>query len=263
MVGYKAMNFKTINLNIENKIASVEINRPEVLNAFNTELTLELQQATQIVKDDDDVRVVILSGAGRAFSSGADIAEREPKWDNARDGLINGYKPSFDNIISMPKPVIASIQGPAAGIGAAFAMSCDLRIMSEDAYILSVFSNIALVPDGGLSWLLPKYLGYGKAFEYAIEAKKIDAKECLHFSIANKVSSVENLQKDTMDWALKLAKRSPQALANTKKLMRESLSNSYLDTYNNEAEIQNDLVRSPQNIEAVTAFFEKREPNFD
>ena len=99
--------------------------------------------------------------------------------------------------------------------------------------------------------------------EELIEAKKIDAKECLHFSIANKVSSVENLQKDTMDWALKLAKRSPQALANTKKLMRESLSNSYLDTYNNEAEIQNELVRSPQNIEAVTAFFEKREPNFD
>ena len=95
------MNFKTINLNIENKVASVEINRPEVLNAFNTELTLELQQATQIVKDDDDVRVVILSGAGRAFSSGADLAEREPKWDNAKDGLLNGYKPSFDNIISM------------------------------------------------------------------------------------------------------------------------------------------------------------------
>jgi len=135
------MNFKTINLNIENKIASVEINRPEVLNAFNTELTLELQQATQIVKDDYDVRVVILSGAGRAFSSGADLAERESKWNNAKDGLLNGYKPSFDNIISMPKPVIASIQGPAAGIGAAFAMSCDLRIMSEDAYILSVFSN--------------------------------------------------------------------------------------------------------------------------
>jgi 2-(1,2-epoxy-1,2-dihydrophenyl)acetyl-CoA isomerase len=257
------MDFKTVKINKKNKVASIEINRPNVLNAFNTELTLELQQATQIVKDDDDVRVVILSGAGRAFSSGADLAERESNWDNAKDGLLNGYKPSFDNIISMPKPVIASIQGPAAGIGAAFAMSCDLRIMSEDAYILSVFSNIALVPDGGLSWLLPKYLGYGKAYEYAIEAKKINAKECLHFSIANKVSAVENLQKDTMDWALKLAKRSPQALANTKKLMRESLSNSYLDTYNNEAEIQNDLVGSPQNIEAVTAFFEKRESNFD
>ena len=101
-------------------------------------------------------------------------------------------------------------------IGAAFAMSCDLRIMSEDAYILSVFSNIALVPDGGLSWLLPKYLGYGKAYEYAIEAKKIDAKECLHFGIANKVTSSEKLEKDTMNWALGLAKRSPQSLGNTK-----------------------------------------------
>ena len=166
------MNFKTININIENKIASVEINRPDVLNAFNSELILELQQATKMVKDDDNVRVVILTGAGRAFSSGADLSEVDPKWDSTKDGLLNGYKPSFENIISMAKPVIASIQGPAAGIGAAFAMACDLRIMSEDAYILSVFSNIALVPDGGLSWLLPRYLGYGKAYEYAIEAKK-------------------------------------------------------------------------------------------
>ena len=257
------MNFETITLNKNNKIAYIEINRPDVLNAFNAALIKDLHKATDAVKDDENIRVVVLSGSGRAFSSGADLAEADSDWDGAKDALLNGYKPSFENIISMPKPVIASIRGPAAGIGAAFAMACDLRIMSEDAYILSVFSNIALVPDGGLSWLLPKYLGYGKAFEYAIEAKKIDAKECLHFSIANKVSSVENLQKDTMDWALKLAKRSPQALANTKKLMRESLSNSYLDTYNNEAEIQNNLVRSPQNIEAVTAFFEKREPNFD
>jgi 2-(1,2-epoxy-1,2-dihydrophenyl)acetyl-CoA isomerase len=135
--------------------------------------------------------------------------------------------------------------------------------MSEDAYILSVFSNIALVPDGGLSWLLPKYLGYGKAYEYAIEAKKIDAKECLHFGIANKVTSSDKLKEDSMNWALGLAKRSPQSLGNTKKLMRESLSSSYWDTYNSEAEIQNSLTRSPQNHEAVLAFFEKREPNFD
>ena len=163
----------------------------------------------------------------------------------------------------MPKPVIASIQGPAAGIGAAFAMACDLRVMSDDAYILSVFSNIALIPDGGLSWLLPKYLGYSKAYEYAIEAKKIDAKECLQFGLVNKVTTVDKLQEDTLEWAARLAKRSPQALANTKILMRESLSNSYWDTYQSEAEIQNSLTRSPQNHEAVLAFFEKREPNFD
>ena len=257
------MEYETVKVSKENKVATIEINRPDVLNAFNTQLILDLQQATKFVKDDNDIRVVIISGSGRAFSSGADLTEADSGWDGSKDALIRGFKPSFENIISMPKPVIASIKGPAAGIGAAFAMSCDLRIMSEDAYILSVFSNIALVPDGGLSWLLPKYLGYGKAYEYAIEARKIDAIECLHFGIANKVTSSEKLTEETMNWALGLAKRSPQSLGNTKKLMRESLSASYWDTYKNEAEIQNNLTRSPQNHEAVLAFFEKREPNFD
>ena len=257
------MDLKTVKINKENKVASIEINRPDVLNAFNSQLIWDLQEATKLVKDDDNIRVVVLSGSGRAFSSGADLSEADGNWDGSKDALVRGFKPSFENIISMPKPVIASIQGPAAGIGAAFAMACDLRVMSDDAYILSVFSNIALIPDGGLSWLLPKYLGYSKAYEYAIEAKKIDAKECLQFGLANKVTTVDKLKEDTLEWAAGLAKRSPQALGNTKKLMRESLSNSYWDTYQSEAEIQNSLTRSPQNEEAVIAFFEKREPNFD
>ena len=241
------MDFKTVKINKENKVASIEINRPDVLNAFNSQLIWDLQEATKLVKDDDNIRVVVLYGSGRAFSSGADLSEADANWDGSKDALLRGFKPSFENIISMPKPVIASIQGPAAGIGAAFAMACDLRVMSDDAYILSV----------------PKYLGYSKAYEYAIEAKKIDAKECLQFGLANKVTTVDKLKEDTLEWAARLAKRSPQALANTKKLMRESLSNSYWDTYQSEAEIQNSLTRSPQNEEAVIAFFEKREPNFD
>ena len=135
--------------------------------------------------------------------------------------------------------------------------------MSEDSYILSVFSNIALVPDGGLSWYLPKYMGYSKAYEYAIEAKKITAEECLKYGIANKVVSSDKLESKTLEWAKKLAKRSSQSLEHTKKLMRESLAVSYWDTFHNEAEIQNELTVSPQNKEAVKAFFEKREPNFD
>ena len=107
-----------------------------------------------------------------------------------------------------------------------------------------------------ISWLL-------KSIRICNRSKKIDAKECLQFGLTNKVTTVDKLKKDTLDWAARLAKRSPQALANTKKLMRESLSNSYWDTYQSEAEIQNSLTRSPQNHEAVLAFFEKREPNFD
>ena len=165
--------------------------------------------------------------------------------------------------MQMPKPVIGSINGPAAGIGAAIAMACDLRIISKNAYILSVFSNIAVVPDGGLSWFLTRYMGYTKAFEYAIEAKKISADECINFGIANKIVLSEDLESETIAWAERLAKRAPQSLSNTKKIMRNALEKNYLDTYSEEAEIQNKIFGNAQNKEAIKAFFEKREPNFD
>ena len=257
------MSFETIELAKEDNVAFLKLNRPNVLNAVNEQLVWDLQKSTEDVKNDKSVRVLVISGAGRGFCAGADLNERKTTWKGSKDALIRGYKPFFENIISMPKPVVGSIAGPAAGIGAALAMSCDLRIMSDDSYIMSVFSNIALVPDGGLSWLLPKYMGYSKAYEYAIEAKKIPADECLQYGIANKVVPRKDLEQATLDWAKKLSKRSSQSLNHTKKLMRESLASSYCDTFHNEAEIQNDLTASKQNKEAVKAFFEKREPNFD
>lgn len=257
------MSFETIELAKEDNVAFLKLNRPNVLNAVNEQLVWDLQKSTEDVKNDKSVRVLVISGAGRGFCAGADLNERKTTWKGSKDALIRGYKPFFENIISMPKPVVGSIAGPAAGIGAALAMSCDLRIMSDDCYIMSVFSNIALVPDGGLSWLLPKYMGYSKAYEYAIEAKKIPADECLQYGIANKVVPRKDLEQATLDWAKKLSKRSSQSLNHTKKLMRESLASSYWDTFHNEAEIQNDLTASKQNKEAVKAFFEKREPNFD
>ena len=141
-------------------------------------------------------------------------------------------------------------------------MACDLRIMAKDAYIMSVFSNIALVPDGGLSFLLTRAIGYSRALEYAIEAKKISADECLNLGIANKVVELDQLQKATVDWADYLAKRSPQALAYTKKLMRDSITQSYDEIYNDEAEAQLSIFGNEENLEGVKAFFDKREPNF-
>ena len=135
--------------------------------------------------------------------------------------------------------------------------------MSDDSYILSVFSNIALVPDGGLSWYLPKYMGFAKAYEHAIEAKKISAQDCLKYGIANKVVSRDELETITLEWAHNLSNRSSQSLNHTKRLMRESLEVGYWNTFQNEAEIQNELTVSDQNREAVKAFLEKREPNFD
>ena len=240
----------------------IKITRSDKLNAVNEDLIWDLQNALDEIQDNSNTKVVILTGEGKGFCAGADLSERNASWESTKDALLRGYKPIFEKIVNLRPPVIASIRGPAAGIGAALALSCDLRVMTKNSYIMSVFSNIALVPDGGLSWLLPRFMGYAKAYEYAIEAKKIEAEECLKWGIANKLVDDENLEKATYDWALNLAKRSSQALQNTKELMRNSLSESYFDTFNNEAEIQNKLVRSSQNIEAVTAFFEKREPNF-
>ena len=257
------MSLQTIEITKKDKVAVIKLNRPELLNAVNEQLVWDFQKATEDVKKDDSVRVVIITGSGRGFSAGADLSEKKASWKGSKDALLRGYKPFFENIINMPKPVIASISGPAAGIGAAIAMSCDLRVMSDDSYILSVFSNIALVPDGGLSWYLPKFMGFAKAYEYAIEAKKISAEECLKYGIANKVVAKDELENITLEWAIKLSKRSSQSLNHTKRLMRESLHIGYWDTFHNEAEIQNELTVSPQNREAVKAFLEKREPNWD
>jgi len=217
------MEFETVIFEVENKIATITLNRPDNLNAFNAQMALDLKEVTDAAYEDSTIRCVILTGAGRGFSAGADLNEpidTSSGPDAVEKGLLEGYKPIFMNIINMPKPVISAVNGPAAGIGFAFAMACDLTVMSEEAYLLSVFSNIGLVPDGGANWLLTKTVGYKLAYQMAIEAEKIPASRCLELGLANKVVSSENLLSETKAWATKLSQRSPQALSQTKKIMR-------------------------------------------
>ncbi|MDC0512806.1 enoyl-CoA hydratase-related protein, partial [Gammaproteobacteria bacterium] len=258
----KNMSYETISLDIENRVATITINRPKMMNAFNEQLIWDMGDATEIVKNDSQIRVLVITGEGRGFSAGADLTEREASWSDTKDALLRGYHPFLKNIIEMPKPVIGSINGAAAGIGAALSMACDLRIMAKDAYIMSVFSNIALVPDGGLSFLLTRAIGYARALEYAIEAKKITSADCLAMGITNKVVELDDLTAETKKWAEHLAKRSPQALSLTKKLMNDALTQTYDETFNAEAEAQNNIFGSAENMEGVKAFLEKREPDF-
>ena len=259
------MEFETVIYAVENKIATITLNRPDNLNAFNRQMVLDLKEATDAAYADSSIRCVILTGAGKGFSAGADLNEQiDPSSgpDVVEKGLLEGYKPIFMNIINMPKPVISAVNGPAAGIGFAFAMACDLTVMSEEAYLLSVFSNIGLVPDGGANWLLTNTVGYKLAYQLAIEAEKIPASRCLELGLANKVVPGENLLSETKAWATKLAQRSPQALSQTKKIMRMALDSTYEEIFSTEAKIQNRLVGSPDNKEAVVAFFQKRPPKF-
>ena len=256
------MNFETVKYEIIGAVALISFNRPEVRNAFNAKMTEDILEALRTAKNEKSVRAIVLTGEGLSFSAGADLSARDNKWSDTEMALNEGYLPSLKEIMQMPKPVISAVNGAAAGIGSAYAMACDLTVMAEDSYILQAFSNIGLIPDGGANWFLTNTVGYKLAYQIAIEGERIDSNRCLELGLANKVTSSDNLIQEAMNWAEKLSLRSSQSLRLTKKIMREALDSSYDDIYRLEAEIQNTLTGSEDNIEGITAFMEKRTPNF-
>ena len=256
------MNLETVIYEKRGAVALIKFNRPEVRNAFNAKMTEDILEALIEAKVDSDVRAIVLTGEGLSFSAGADLSARDNKWLDTEAALVEGYLPSLQEIMAMPKPVISAVNGAAAGIGSAYAMACDLTIMSEDAYILQAFSNIGLIPDGGANWFLTNTVGYKLAYQIAIEGERIDSKRCLELGLINKIVSKEDLLNEAILWAHKLTERSSQSLKLTKQIMRKALDSSYEDIYDLEAKTQNTLIGSKDNIEGVTAFMEKRQPNF-
>ena len=243
-------------------VALVTIDRPEAMNAFTTSLSHELQLALERAHSDAAVRAVVLTGEGRSFSAGADLKsgfEGRPVFGK----LQYEYRPVISAIATMPKPVIAAIPGSAAGIGMSVALSCDLVIMADNAFLLSPFTTISLVPDGGLNWLLVRQLGYHRAYQLSIEAERIDARRAVDWGLVNRAVPAEELQAAALEWAKSLARRAPLSLAATKKAMRHAIDNDWASTYNLEAELQQTLAGCDDNREGVQAFFEKREPRFE
>ena len=256
------MNLETVKYEIYGAVALISFNGPEVRNAFNAKMTEDILEALVAAKNDASVRAIVLTGEGLSFSAGADLSARDNKWSDTEVALNEGYLPSLREIMEMPKPIISAVNGAAAGIGSAYAMACDLTVMAENSYILQAFSNIGLIPDGGANWFLTNTVGYKLAYQIAIEGERIDSNRCLELGLVNKVTSSDTLVEEAMAWAEELSLRSSQSLRLTKKIMREALDSSYEDIYSLEAEIQNTLTGSEYNIEGITAFMEKRSPNF-
>jgi 2-(1,2-epoxy-1,2-dihydrophenyl)acetyl-CoA isomerase len=162
----------------------------------------------------------------------------------------------------MDQPVIAAVGGSAAGIGMSYALACDLLVMAENAFLLSPFTTISLVPDGGLNWLLVHQLGYRRAFQLSIESERISAARCVELGLANRTAPAESLLDETLAWAHSIAERAPLSLAATKKAMRHAAGGDWASTFDVEAPLQRKLRESEDCAEGVAAFFEKRKARF-
>jgi len=243
-------------------VAIISMNRPDSLNGFTTELCADLLHAFEKAHTDESVRAVVFTGEGRAFSAGADLKQGFVGDRTTQGKLLYEYAPVLTAIAEIPKPVIAAVPGFAAGIGMSFALHSDLLVMAEGSFLLSPFTTISLLPDGGANWLLVRQLGYHRAYQLSIESERISADRCLDLGIANKVVAADSLREVTVAWAQELGKRAPLSIAATKKVMRHAMDHDWHSCFNLEAQEQDKLRDSEDAKEGVAAFFEKREAVF-
>jgi 2-(1,2-epoxy-1,2-dihydrophenyl)acetyl-CoA isomerase len=254
--------YETVLVERHGAIAVVSLNRPDKLNSFNGPLRRDLLLAVREVNDDDSVRVVVLTGAGRAFSAGADLADMPEDKTNFRveDQLNGEYKPALMEIHEATKPWISAVNGACAGIGSALGMVCDLTVMADDAYIYQAFAGISLVPDGGATWHLVRTLGRKRAYEVIVTGEKIRADKCLQWGLCNRVVPADKLLEETLSWAREIAARAPLSLRYAKQAVNAAIEDSVSETISAEAKLQHICITSADAQEGVIAFMQKRAP---
>src|SRR4029077_19279440 len=254
----------------------IRLNRPEKMNAIGALTRQQLSDAIKQAERDDAVRVVVLTGSGRAFCSGADVTEmvggggmRTP--EDVGNVLRNEYMPMLTRLRTMPKPTIAAMNGPAVGIGASYALACDIRIATPEAYLMEAFINIGLAPDGGVSWLLPRLAGTGVAYEMFFTGKPLTAEDAHRLGVINRVVPQEHFEAEVRELAAHLvsqprsalagARRARQpraALAGAKRAVNHALDSSFEDALEFESYLQEAQAASPEFAEGVAAFIARR-----
>lgn len=244
-------------------VAFITLNRPDVFNAFNDDQSYQLQDALKQANKDEDVRVVVLTGAGKAFCSGQDLkAIAGSKNRSLSESLYKRYNPIIRAMREMPKPIIGRINGVAAGAGASLALACDFIIAAEHASLIEVFVNVGLVPDSGSSYFLPKAISPARAFEMCTMAQKVTAQQALEWGLINRVVAAEGLDEEVAKVADYYANAPTLAIGMIKKMLNKA-THSDLDTMlQYEAYCQEIAGRSGDYREGVTAFNEKRKPEF-
>jgi len=254
--------YETIQYSLEEGVGSIVLNRPERLNAFTRTMHKELKDALTQADRDPEVRALMITGAGRAFCAGQDLTEAGVGGERSiTESLRESYNVWIMKLRSMEKPVVAAVNGVAAGAGCSLALACDLILMSEKASFIQAFSKIGLVPDSGASYFLPRAVGYYKAMELALFGDKVTAQEALQLGLCNRVLSEEELLPTAREWARRLA-RGPRSLGWTKRLINRGLDRSLPEVLEMEAMLQAAAGRSEDAREGIAAFVEKREARF-
>ncbi|HEY9772332.1 MAG TPA: enoyl-CoA hydratase-related protein [Planktothrix sp.] len=250
-----------------NGVAVLTLNRPDKLNAFSDELSFSLQDALKEMEKDAGVRAVVLTGAGRGFCAGQDLQSRSISQESGErpslgDSIRRRYNPIILKLRRIEKPIIAAINGVAAGAGSSLAFACDLRIVSAQASFIQSFTKVGLVPDSGSTFFLPRLIGATKAFELMLSAEKLEAADAMRLGLVNKVVTPEEVVPEAVALAEKLAMGPTKAFGLTKRALNRAIFPDLEELLEYEACLQEIAGRSDDFIEGVKAFVEKRQPAY-
>ena len=247
-------------------VARITLNRPERLNALTHVMSDELVDAFSAAREDQGVRAVLLTGAGRGFCAGQDLTEFRDTGGGPPDikaHLERSYHKLIPIIVETPKPVMCAVNGVAAGAGVSLAIACDIRIASETARFTQAFVKIGLSPDSGGTWLLPRVVGAAKALELSITGEMVDAEAALRIGLVSRVVAADALEKESLDYAAELAALPTAAIGEAKTLIRDAATSDLQEALHREAEAQSRMGATHDFTEGVNAFAEKREPRFE
>ncbi|WP_299104992.1 enoyl-CoA hydratase-related protein [uncultured Winogradskyella sp.] len=255
---------KSIQLKIENKVAYITFNRPEVFNSFNREMAFSLQETLDACETNKEVRAIVLTGNGKAFCAGQDLKEvTDPDLNPGFKKILEEhYNPIITRIRSIKKPIIGAINGVAAGAGANIALACDVVVAHEKVSFIQAFSLIGLVPDSAGTFFLPRLIGFQKALALAMLGDKIGAEEAEKMGMIYKCVPTEEFDETINKLALKLANMPTKALGMIKELFNTSMTNDLESQLALESKLQIEAAQSEDYKEGVAAFIEKRQPNF-
>lgn len=253
--------FETVKYEVRNGVAWITLNRPDKLNAFTEQLNKEVQHSVKQASRDKEVRCLVITGEGRAFCSGQDLQGVNEDMDHG-EVLRQFYNPMVMEIHRCEKPIIAAVNGVAAGAGMSLALACDFRLLSEKASFLEAFIHVGLVPDAGNLYFLPKLIGHAKAMELAVLGEKINAEEAKELGLATKVIPMEQWQAEITAFAERLASMPTAAIAVIKKNLKASWDSTLEESLERDAQGQRIAGLTLDHKEGVAAFMQKRKPVF-